>query len=54
MGNAMQGVFILAGVALIIAGLNGSRPLVWVGVGLIVLAIVGRMLGRERRKAGGK
>lgn len=45
MRTAMQGIFVLAGIALIIAGLNGSRPLVIVGAGLIVLAVVGSVLG---------
>jgi hypothetical protein len=43
----MQGLFVLAGIALIIAGLNGTRPLVIVGGALIVLALVGRLLGRQ-------
>jgi len=47
MRMAMQGVFVLVGIALVIAGLNGSRPLVVVGVGLIVLALVARWLGRQ-------
>ena len=46
MGRAMQGLFVLAGLALVIAGLNGSGPLVFVGIGLIVLALLGRVLGR--------
>jgi hypothetical protein len=46
MRNAMQGLFVLAGIALVIAGLNGSRPLVIVGAGLIFLALIGRVLGR--------
>ena len=47
MRNAGQGLFVLAGIALVIAGLNGTRPLVFVGAGLIVLALVGRVLGRK-------
>ena len=47
MRTAMQGLFVLAGIALIIAGLNGTRSLVIVGAGLIVLAAVGRVLGRK-------
>jgi hypothetical protein len=46
MRNAMQGLFVLAGIALIITGINGSRPLVIVGAGLIVLALLGRVLGK--------
>jgi hypothetical protein len=38
----------LAGIALIIVGFNGSRPLVFVGVGMIVLALLGRALGRKK------
>ncbi len=45
--TALQGIFILAGIALIIAGYNSSRPLVVVGIGLIVLAVVSRMLKRR-------
>jgi len=47
MGDAMQGVFVLTGTALVLAGLNGSRSLVIVGAGVIVLALVGRVLGRN-------
>ena len=47
MRNAMQGLFVLAGIALVIAGLNGNRPLAFVGGGLIVLALVGRVMGRK-------
>ncbi len=47
MRNAMQGLFVLAGIALVIVGLNGNRPLVFVGAGLIVLALVGRVVGRK-------
>lgn len=43
----MQGLFVLTGLALLIAGLNGSRPLVIVGAALIVLAAIGRFLGRD-------
>ena len=46
--NAFQGLFVLAGIALIIVGFNGSRPLVIVGVGMIVLALLGRALGRKK------
>ncbi len=48
MRNAMQGLFILVGISLIIAGLNSSRPLAIVGAALIVLASVGRVLGRKK------
>ncbi len=48
MRNAMQGLFVLIGIALVVAGLNRSVPLVVVGAGLIVLALVGRVLGRKR------
>ena len=47
MPTAMQGVFVLAGIALVIVGLNGNRPLVFVGMGLIVLAVVGIVVGRK-------
>ena len=50
--NAMQGLFILAGIALIITGLNNSFPLVIVGGGLIVLAVVGRVMGNKGGKSG--
>jgi len=43
----MQGLFVLGGIALVIAGLNGSRPLVIVGAGMIVLALAGRVFGRK-------
>lgn len=36
-----QGLFVLVGIALIIAGLNNARPLVIVGAVLIGLAIFG-------------
>ena len=45
MRNKMQGLFVLGGLALVIAGLNNTRPLVFVGGGIIVLALVGRVLG---------
>lgn len=48
MNNAFQGLFVLAGIALIIVGFNGNRPLVFVGAGMIVLALVGRALGRKK------
>ena len=38
---------VLAGIALVIAGLNSADPLVLVGVVLIVLGVIG--LIRERR-----
>lgn len=44
---AMQSLFVLAGFALVIAGFNGSRPLVFVGFGLIVVAVVGRFFGHR-------
>ena len=43
--RGMQGVFILGGLALVITGLNGSRSLIFVGLGMVVLAVVGRLLG---------
>ena len=43
----MQGLFVLSGLALVVAGFNGSRPLAIVGAGLIVLAVVGSVLGRN-------
>ena len=45
--NAMQGLFILAGIALVITELNNSRSLAIVGLGLIVLAVVGRFMGSK-------
>jgi hypothetical protein len=45
---SMQSLFVLGGIALIIAGMNGSRPLVFVGLGMIVLALCSRFLGRGR------
>lgn len=44
---SMQAVFLLGGIAILITGLNGSRPLVFVGIGMIVLALVGRFMGRK-------
>ena len=40
-----QGLFVLAGIALVIVGLNNSYPLAIAGGALIVLALVGRFLG---------
>jgi hypothetical protein len=48
--RGLQGLFVLAGIALIIAGANGNRPLVIVGSSLIVLALVGRMSGRANKQ----
>ncbi|MDH3628726.1 MAG: hypothetical protein OES25_13855 [Acidobacteriota bacterium] len=45
--NAMQGLFFLAGIALVIVGFNNQRPLVFVGVGLMVLAVIGRVMGKK-------
>ena len=45
MRNEMQGLFVIIGIALVIAGLNNSRLLVIVGGALIVLALVGRLKG---------
>ena len=41
----LQEIFVLAGIALVITGLNNSRALVVVGLGLITLAVVGRVMG---------
>jgi len=43
----MQGLFIIVGIALVIAGLNNSRPLAFVGGALIFLALLGRFMGRK-------
>lgn len=47
----MQGMFVLTGLALVAAGLGRSRPLVIVGVGLVVLALVGKVMGRKSWKS---
>jgi len=45
----MQGLFILAGIALIIVGFNSTRPLIIVGFMLIFLAIYARKkMGGDR------
>ena len=46
MRNNIRSLFVLAGIALVIAGLSGPRPLVFVGAGLIVLALVSKKMGR--------
>ena len=43
-----QGFFVIAGIALIIAGLNNSYPIAIAGGALIVLALVGRFLGKTK------
>lgn len=45
--EAMQGLFVLGGIALIIAGSNGNRPLVFAGLGMIVLGVLGRVFLRR-------
>ncbi len=45
MRRPLQGVFILGGFALVIAGMNGSRPLVIAGAAMILLAVLGRRSG---------
>ncbi len=45
MRRRMQGMFVIAGIALVVAGLNGTRPLVIVGGSLILLGLLGRRLG---------
>jgi len=47
MRTPLQGVFILGGIALIITGMNGSRPLVIVGAVMILLGVLGRVIGRK-------
>ena len=44
--SAMQGLFLPAGLALVVAGPNGSASLA-VGGGLIVLVVVSRLAGRR-------
>ncbi len=44
MHRRWQGLFVLAGLALLIAGLNGSRPLVIVGGALLFLGLIARFL----------
>jgi uncharacterized membrane protein YgaE (UPF0421/DUF939 family) len=41
-----QGIFVIAGIALVIAGFNSSYPVAIVGGALIVLALVSRFLGK--------
>ena len=48
MRTPLQGVFILGGIALIITGMNGSRPLVIVGAVMILLGVLGRVIGRKK------
>lgn len=48
MRNRMQGLFVIAGIALIIAGLNNSYPIAIVGGALIVLALLGRFMGSDQ------
>ena len=45
--TAMQGLFVITGIALVIAGLNNGLPLVIVGAALIVLALVSRAFGNK-------
>ena len=47
MRRPLQGIFVLGGIALIIAGtVNGSRPLMIVGAALIGLALSSRFMNR--------
>lgn len=43
-----QGFFVIAGIALVIVGLNNSYPLAIVGGALIFLALVGRFFGKRK------
>ena len=45
MRTPFQGIFILGCLALIIAGINGSPPLVITGTVMILLAVLGRVEG---------
>jgi hypothetical protein len=46
--NKFRAIFFLAGIALIIVGANNSTPIMIVGIGLIVLAVVGGVLTRRK------
>jgi len=43
-----RGFFVIAGIALVIVGLNNSYPLAIVGGALVFLALLGRFLGEGK------
>jgi hypothetical protein len=46
----LQGIFVLAGITLMIAGRNSNRSLVIVGIGLLTLAVISRLLQRGAKQ----
>jgi len=44
----MQRLFVIVGIALVIAGLNNSTHLAFAGGALIFLALLGRFIGRGK------
>lgn len=50
--NAMRAIFLLGGIAIFVVGTNGRPPLMVVGAGLVVLALVAGMVSRSRAGGG--
>jgi hypothetical protein len=42
-------IFLLGGIALFIAGANNQKPLMFVGIGMMSLAILGGIFGRRHK-----
>lgn len=48
--DAFRAIFFLGGIALFIAGVNNSTPLMIVGIGLIVLTFAGGVFARRKQR----
>ena len=44
----LAAIFFLGGIALIITGANGSKPLIIVGIAMILLAVLGTLARRRK------
>jgi len=49
MSRSFRAIFFLGGIALMVAGMNGNRPVMIVGIGMIFLALWG---GKRARRGG--
>ena len=45
----LAAIFLLGGIALFVSGANNSRPLMFVGIGMMALSIIGGLLGRRHK-----